>query len=127
MRDGVSDYAREARLFKLLMHPVRLAILDLLRAGEACVCELEAGLHQRQAYVSQQLRVLREAGLIEDRREGWNVFYRLVDPGVLGVLDAARAALDEAAGQSSRPEAGLEHRAEAGCHAELEEPAPLAC
>jgi ArsR family transcriptional regulator len=91
----MNDYERQTRLFKALTHPVRLAILDLLRVDEACVCHLEAALHQRQAYISQQLMVLREAGLIDDRREGWNVFYRIADVGVLTVLDAARAALGE--------------------------------
>ena len=75
----MTDYQRQANLFKLLMHPVRLAILDALsHDDEACVCHLEAVLHQRQAYISQQLMVLREAGLIDMRREGWNVYYRLV-------------------------------------------------
>jgi ArsR family transcriptional regulator len=86
------------------MHPVRLAILDLLRADEACVCHLEAALHCRQAYISQQLMVLREAGVIEDRREGWNVYYRLADDRILGVLDAARAAVGESPGQASPPD-----------------------
>jgi ArsR family transcriptional regulator len=92
----VTDYDRQARLFKVLTHPARLAILDILRSEEACVCHLEALLHHRQAYISQQLMVLREAGLIEDRREGWNVFYRIADPSVFQVIDAARLALGEA-------------------------------
>jgi ArsR family transcriptional regulator len=89
----VTEYDRQAKLFKTLMHPARLAILDILRAEEACVCHMEALLQQRQAYISQQLMVLREAGLIEDRRDGWNVFYRIVDPSVFLVIDAARKAL----------------------------------
>jgi DNA-binding transcriptional ArsR family regulator len=89
----VTDYERQARLFKTLMHPARLAILDVLRQDEACVCHLEAVLGQRQAYISQQLMVLREAALIEDRRDGWNVFYRIADPTVFNVIDAARSAV----------------------------------
>ncbi len=84
------DYEPEARLFKLLMHPARLAILDVLRGGEACVCHLEAALGYRQAYISQQLMVLRAAGLVEDRRDGWNIHYRVVKPEVFAVMDAAR-------------------------------------
>lgn len=82
---------RQARLFKALMHPVRLQILGLLRNGEQCVCHLEAHLGQRQTYVSQQLAVLRKAGLVIDRREGPNSFYRIAHPEVLTVLDAAQA------------------------------------
>lgn len=82
---------RLSRLFKALMHPARLQILDLLRDGEQCVCHMEAHLGYRQAYISQHLAVLREAGLIEDRRDGWNVFYRVTEPGVYEVVDHARA------------------------------------
>jgi ArsR family transcriptional regulator len=73
------------------MHPARLQILDLLRDGEQCVCHMEAHLGYRQAYISQHLAVLREAGLIEDRRDGWNVYYRVTEPGVYEVMDRARA------------------------------------
>jgi ArsR family transcriptional regulator len=85
------NYDGQARLFRALMHPARLAILDLLRDGEQCVCHLEAALDQRQAYISQQLMTLREAGLIADRREASRVYYRVTDPAIFPVLDAARA------------------------------------
>lgn len=87
------DYEPEARLFKLLKHPARLAILDILQGGEACVCHLEAALGYRQAYISQQLMVLRAAGLVEDRRDGWNIYYRVVKPQVFAVIEAARTAI----------------------------------
>ncbi len=77
-------------LFKALMHPARLAILDMLRGGEECVCHLETHLGYRQAYISQQLAVLRDAGLIQDKRDGWNVFYRVVRPEVFALIDVAR-------------------------------------
>jgi ArsR family transcriptional regulator len=82
-------YEKQVILYKALMHPARLAILDILREGEECVCHLEAFLGYRQAYISQQLMVLREAGLVEDRREGWNIFYRVTKPEVYHVIDAA--------------------------------------
>ena len=70
-------YEAQAQLLKVLTHPARLAILDILRDGEHCVCHMEAHLGFRQAYISQQLMVLKEAGLIQDRRDGWNVFYHI--------------------------------------------------
>jgi DNA-binding transcriptional ArsR family regulator len=76
-------------LFRALTHPARLAILEAFREGEQCVCHLEAHLGYRQAYISQQLSVLREAGLIEDRRDGWNIFYRVLRPEVFGLIDQA--------------------------------------
>ncbi len=89
----MDTYDSQAKLFKALMHPARLAILDILRSGEACVCHMEAALGYRQAYISQQLMVLRDAGLVEDRRDGWNIYYRVVKPEIFRVLDAAQKAL----------------------------------
>lgn len=79
-------YAEATELFQLLSHPARLRILDELRRNEACVCHLQVVLDRPQPYISQQLRVLREADVIEDRRDGLNVFYRLVDPRVKHLL-----------------------------------------
>jgi len=83
-------YEQETKLYKALMHPVRLAILDLLRGGEACVCHMEAAFGYRQAYISQQLMVLRDAGLVEDRRDGLNIFYRIIRPEIFAVMDTMR-------------------------------------
>lgn len=83
-----------AALFKLLSHPSRLAILQILRDGEECVCHMSAALGLRQAYISQQLMVLRQAGLVADRREGWNIYYRATKPEVYALLDAAFAATE---------------------------------
>src|SRR5690606_35866859 len=87
----IQPYEAQAQLLKALTHPARLAILDLLRDGEHCVCHMEAHLGYRQAYISQQLMVLREAGLIQDRRDGWNVFYRVAEPRIYAVLTAVEA------------------------------------
>ena len=87
----MKEYQLEAGLFKTLMHPVRLAILDILRDGEQCVCHMEAMLGLRQAYISQHLMVLREAGLVADRRDGWNMYYCVIKPEIFAVLDATNA------------------------------------
>ncbi len=84
-----------SELFKVLSHPVRLAVLAILRDGEQCVCHMEAKLGLRQAYISQQLMVLREAGIIEDRREGWNSYYRVTKPEIYSLLDQAGEILGE--------------------------------
>ena len=83
-----TPYEAQAQLLKVLTHPARLAILYILRDGEHCVCHMEAHLGYRQAYISQQLMVLREAGLIQDRRDGWNVFYRVTERRIFAVLAA---------------------------------------
>ena len=80
---------KTADFFKALMHPVRLQILAILRGGEECVCHMEATLGLRQAYISQHLAVLREAGLVSVRREGWNIYYQAIKAGVFDIVDAA--------------------------------------
>ena len=85
-------YEIQTDLLKALSHSTRLAILDILRDGEQCVCHLEATLGLRQAYISQQLMILKQAGLLEARRDGLNLYYRVVKPEVFPVLDAIRSA-----------------------------------
>ncbi|MGB7872971.1 MAG: metalloregulator ArsR/SmtB family transcription factor [Anaerolineales bacterium] len=86
----MEEYESEIKALKALSHPARLAILEILRGGEQCVCHLEAILGLRQAYISQQLMTLRDAGLVQDRRDGWNNYYRVIRPEIFNVLDAVR-------------------------------------
>lgn len=87
----MDPYDKQTGILKALAHPARLQILDALRAGPECVCHLEALLGLRQAYVSQQLARLREAGLVVDNKEGLNVFYEVKDPQVFQIIDQVRA------------------------------------
>ncbi|HLF03465.1 MAG TPA: metalloregulator ArsR/SmtB family transcription factor [Anaerolineales bacterium] len=87
---AISYYNLEADLLTVLAHPVRLQILDVLRSGETCVCHIQAVLEQRQAYVSQQLMVLRRAGLVVWRKEGLRVFYQISNPALVDLLDQTR-------------------------------------
>ncbi len=83
-------YKSQAHLYKALMHPTRLAILEELRDGEQCVCHMEAKFGLRQAYISQHLMVLRDAGLVIDRRDGWNIYYQVSKPEIYQVIDAMK-------------------------------------
>jgi DNA-binding transcriptional ArsR family regulator len=98
----LTDYEPLAQLFKMLTHPARLAILNELRQAEACVCHLENKLGYRQAYLSQQLAALREAGLVQDRREGWNIYYRVSQPQVFDLIDQAAQLSGPAAEKATR-------------------------
>jgi ArsR family transcriptional regulator len=89
---GMNAYHRHADLLKTLSHPTRLAVLEILRDGEQCVCHMEAMLGIRQASLSQQLMILREAGIVDIRRDRLNIYYRVVRPQVFRLLDAAYAA-----------------------------------
>jgi DNA-binding transcriptional ArsR family regulator len=67
----------------------RIAILLAIGHGEACVCHLEAALGWRQAYISQHLMALRKADILQDRRAGRYVFYRLKDASLLELIAAS--------------------------------------
>jgi ArsR family transcriptional regulator len=86
-----NSFNTQANYFKALAHPVRLQILAILHQGEACVCHMEAILQKRQAYISQQIGVLKEAGLLAERKEGLFVFYRLADPNLVTLLQQSLA------------------------------------
>ena len=80
-------YETQSEFLKAVSHPTRLAILDILRDGEQCVCHMEAMFGLRQAYISQQLMTLKNAGLVESRRDGLNLYYRVIKPEIFNVLD----------------------------------------
>jgi ArsR family transcriptional regulator len=67
----------------------RIALLLAIGQGEACVCHLETALGWRQAYISQHLMALRKADILQDRREGRYVFYRLKDASLLDLITAS--------------------------------------
>lgn len=69
--------------------PQRIAILLAIGKGEACVCHLETALGWRQAYISQHLMALRKADILQDRREGRYVFYKLRNASFLDLILAA--------------------------------------
>lgn len=78
--------AQASGLLKALSNPDRLLLLCQLTEGEHCVSELEALLDIRQPTLSQQLGVLREEGLVDTRREGKQIYYRIASARALAVL-----------------------------------------
>jgi ArsR family transcriptional regulator len=96
------DLAGAARLFQALSDETRLAILEMLRGGERCVCELQDALEAAQSRLSFHLRVLKEAGLVRDRKEGRWSYYSLV-PDTLGTAhDVVRVLATERTGKHAR-------------------------
>ncbi|MBN1453596.1 MAG: winged helix-turn-helix transcriptional regulator [Anaerolineales bacterium] len=86
MNKLISPHEKIGDLLASIGNPVRVQILLAIGTGEACVCHLESLLELRQAYISQQLMLLRQKKLITSRREGKYIYYRLVKPEVLEVL-----------------------------------------
>jgi ArsR family transcriptional regulator len=66
-----------AQVFHALSDPTRLQLVELLRHGERCVCDLTGALDAAQSRLSFHLKVLKEAGLVTDRREGRWIYYEL--------------------------------------------------
>lgn len=80
--------ARGVELFHALSDETRLAILDMLRNGERCVCDLQEELESAQSRLSFHLKVLRDAGLVTGRKEGRWMYYAVVPESIAEVHDA---------------------------------------
>lgn len=89
MNKLIPPHEKIGDLLASIGNPVRVQILLAIGTGEACVCHLESLLELRQAYISQQLMLLRQKKIITSRREGKYIYYRLVKPEVLEVLRTA--------------------------------------
>lgn len=83
----------KAEFFKAIGHPVRIRVLELLSEDEQPVSELLARVGVGQAHLSQQLGILRRAGLVNARRDGSHVLYSLADPRMAELLAVARQML----------------------------------
>lgn len=84
-----------AELFKVFGDPTRVRILQALRHSELCVCDLSALLSMSQSAISHQLRILRGARLVRNRREGRVIYYSLMDDHVKTILDVGSEHLAE--------------------------------
>lgn len=93
------DLSRSAHLFHALSDETRLAVLDMLRDGERCVCDLQGALDVAQSRLSFHLKVLRDAGLVSDRREGRWSYYRLNQEILEEVHDVVRVLGTEGMGR----------------------------
>ncbi|MBF4999569.1 helix-turn-helix transcriptional regulator [Nocardia sp. BSTN01] len=83
----------KAEFFKTLGHPIRIRVLELLSEREHAVSEMLTEIGIEPANLSQQLAILRRAGLVAARREGLSVTYELTSPQVAELLTVARAIL----------------------------------
>jgi ArsR family transcriptional regulator len=85
----------EYPVFQALAHEDRLRLLEALRHGERCGCELMVILNAPQSTVANHLRKLRDAGLVKNRKKGrWN-YYRIADAAVMDLLDLAAIIYNE--------------------------------
>jgi DNA-binding transcriptional ArsR family regulator len=80
----------KANLFRVLGHPARVRILEVLRDGEQSVGALQTELELDSSGTSQHLAALRRIGLVQSRRDGTSVYYRVDDVRVFDLLSAGR-------------------------------------
>ena len=115
MASAAVDSGRAVALFHALSDETRLAILEMLRGGERCVCELQDELEAAQSRLSFHLRVLKDAGLVEDRREGRWSYYRIVPEALTEGHDLSVALQPKHAPHAVSGKGALPVRASACC------------
>ena len=93
-------YQMKADFFRILGHPVRVRILELLRDGERTVGDLQRELQMDSGGTSQHLGVLRNHGIVEGRRAGTSVFYTVRDPRIFQLLEVSRQILTSSLSES---------------------------
>ncbi|MHB9109509.1 MAG: ArsR/SmtB family transcription factor [Armatimonadota bacterium] len=95
-------YRRKAQIIKALAHPSRLAMIDALAEGERCVCHLQRLVGSDLSTVSKHLALMKSAGIVTDRKEGTQVFYRLRVPCILRFFECIDAVLRENSAADAR-------------------------
>lgn len=86
-------YRLKADLIAAMGHPIRLAVLEFLRDGEQCVCDITAHVEAERSNVSRHLAVMLKAGLLEYRKDGLKMMYSLRTPCILKFLSCVTDAL----------------------------------
>jgi ArsR family transcriptional regulator len=77
-----------AKVFKALSDPIRLEIIEFLRGGEKCVCEIIPHIDVIQPLVSRHLKILKDCGLVKDRKDGVRRLYSITDSRVFETVDS---------------------------------------
>jgi len=98
---------RQAAIAKAVAHPLRVAVIDFLKDGEKCVCEIAEHLGSERSNVSRHLGVMVGAGVLSCRKEGLKVFYALKTPCVAEFLSCVTRVLRDQAQESKRLVASL--------------------
>ena len=91
-----------AAIIKAMAHPSRLLMVEELSGGERCVCDLTELVGADMSTVSKHLSVLKRAGIVEDRRQGTTIYYRLRCPCILGFFECVDGVLAPKA-RTARP------------------------
>jgi DNA-binding transcriptional ArsR family regulator len=93
-------YQVKAEFFRTLGHPARIRVLEVLQSGERPVSELIPEVGIEASHLSQQLGVMRRAGIIQSRKVGSNVYYSVGDPKLFELLEVAKRIITSSLAES---------------------------
>jgi len=89
----------QAEILKAIAQETRLSILELLRDGERCVCEIFPAINQEQSNVSRHLNMMQKAGILTRRKDGLRIFYAVKHSEVLEIINLAAAIMRSETGR----------------------------
>jgi ArsR family transcriptional regulator len=92
----------QADLISALAHPIRVAIVDLLKDGEVCVCEIAERICAERSNTSRHLAIMLRAGVVTTRKEGLQVYYSLQTPCIVNFLECASQAIEQNLKENTR-------------------------
>jgi ArsR family transcriptional regulator len=93
---AINQNKLKARIFNALSDPIRLEILEFLRDGEKCVCEIIPHVRLIQPVVSRHLKILKDCGMVNDRKDGNKRLYSITDQRLFEIVNAVTPALADA-------------------------------
>ena len=110
MSDGknVFLYEKQAQIAKAVAHPVRIAILNFLKDGEQCVCDIADEVGSERSNVSRHLSLMVSAGVLKSRKEGLKVIYELRTPCILELFTCVTRVLKDQAKENEKLLTALE-------------------
>jgi len=88
-------YEKQAEIAKAIAHPLRIAIIDFLKDGEQCVCDIAEHIGSERSNVSRHLSVMVNAGVLEYRKDGLKVIYKLKTPCILEFFSCIKGVLKQ--------------------------------
>ena len=94
-------YAMKAEVIAAAGHPIRLAMIDFLKEGEQCVCDIAEHVDAERSNTSRHLAVLRKAGVVEQRKDGLKMIYSLKTPCILNFIECVEGVLRQRAKEAS--------------------------
>ena len=101
-RQAMRLYKLKADVIAAAGHPIRLAIIDFLKDGEQCVCDIAAHVAAKRSNVSRHLGVLLTAGIIDQRKDGLKMMYSLRTPCILNFIKCVEGVLRKNAREANK-------------------------